>query len=123
MLWIFRKIAERIQTLLIADSAMGLEAEFLGRHADRKAQLLRKAQEYEEQGFEDLAEELRSQVHELSVAKPLSSVLPALTHLNGEAAQAEPALLDGPTDTGNDHPTNNGSKTKKATKTARQKAR
>ncbi|MCA9071413.1 MAG: hypothetical protein KDA84_20940 [Planctomycetaceae bacterium] len=122
MLWIFRKIAERIQTLLIADSAMGLEAEFLGRHAERKAQLLRKAQEYEEQGFEDLAEELRSQVHELSITKPLSSVLPALTHLDGDPAQSEPAKLDGP-DSPNDHTANNGSKTKKTNKTARRKAR
>ena len=84
MLWIFRKIIERLQTLLIADAALGLEAEFLVRQADRKAELLQKAQEYEEQGLEDVADELRGQALGLSIETPVSSVLPGIAELNGE---------------------------------------
>ena len=120
MLWIFRKISDRIQTLLIADSALCLESEFLTRHADRKAQLLVKAREYEEQGLENLAEELRGQVRELSVEKPLSSVLPALTNLHHETVEAEPAKRESPAAARNNLVANNGSNTKKA---SRRKAR
>ena len=123
MVWIFRKITDRIKTLLIADAALGLEANFLASHADRKAELLHKAQEYEEQGLEDLAEELRSQVLNLSVEKPLSSVLPVISHLNGETAATDLAKLESPADARNDLSTNNGLKTKKAKKAVKPKAR
>jgi len=73
MLWIFKRIRDRIKTLLIADAAGDLEAELLDHHAERKADLLRKAQDYQEKGMESLAEELRERAAGLSIEKPLIS--------------------------------------------------
>ena len=59
MLWLLKKAVERLKTLLVADAALDLETQFLARQADRQAELLRKADEYEEQGLHELAESLR----------------------------------------------------------------
>lgn len=122
MLAIFRKIIHRIQALLIADAALGLEAEFLARHADRKAELLQKAQDYKQQGLDDLAEELRSQVRTFSIDKPVSSVLPALSHLNDAATETDRAKLERSIAARNGLPAFNGLKPKKVRKVVRAKA-
>ena len=95
MLWLLKKAAERLKTLLITDAALDLEAAFLARQADRRADLLEAAEEYEEQGLQHLAEDLRRQAAELSIERPLASVLPALGDLTGNVAEAElPQLGD-----------------------------
>lgn len=123
MLWIFRKIIDRLQTLLIADAALGLEAEFLSRQADRKAELLRKAQELDEQGFDAVADDLRRQAAELSVETPISSVLPTAAKLEGEVATEEPPKLESSTKPTSAPDKPNGTRTKKAKKTVKSKAR
>ena len=122
MLWLLKKAVERLKTLLVADAALDLEAEFLTRHADRKVNLLRKAHDYEEQGLRELADELRDQASELSVERPLSSILPGLGHLNGETMEADPLKLESSSNRQNGiSPTN--TKTKRAKKVVRTKAR
>lgn len=121
MFWVFKKIRERLKTLLITDAALDLEAEFLDRHAERKAELLRKAQEYEEQGLNDLADEVRVQAMNLSSAQPLASMLPAIHGLTGDASEAEMPRLESSAD----EPKHLGSNSSasKATKSKKTKAR
>lgn len=58
----------------------GLAAEEQSRqiaaHAERKAELLRLAARYREEGFSDLADELIRQAQELSLANPLGACQP-----------------------------------------------
>ncbi len=125
MFWVFKKIRERLTALFIADAALDLEAEFLDRHAERKAELLRKAQEYEEeQGLEDLAEEVRVQAMSLSAEKPLASMLPAINGLAGDANETETPRLEGSANEPK-HPARNGStsKSRKVKKSRKTKAR
>ena len=111
------------KSLLIADAALGLEAEFLARQADRKAELLQKAQEYAEQGLDDVADELRGQALGLSIETPVSSVLPGIAELNGEPTESEPSKLEAATKSAMAIPSPNGAKTKKAKKKVKTKAR
>lgn len=95
MLWLLKKIIERLKTLLVASAATDLEAEFLLRRTERKAELLGKAQEYEEQDLGDLADELREQALELSHETPLSRGLPTRVHwTTSEGANDEPPKLE-----------------------------
>ena len=97
MLWLLKKAVERLKTLLVTDAALDLETAFLCRQADRRADLLQKAEEYEEQGLHHLAEDLRRQAAELSIERPLASVLPAVRDLTGNVTDAElPQLEDLP---------------------------
>ena len=124
MLWVFKKIRERLKVLLVADAALDLEAEFLDRHAERKAELLQKAQEYEEQGFDDLAEEVRLQAMSLSAEKPLASMLPAIHGFAGDASETEMPKLESSADESK-HLNSNGSASKstKSKKVRKTKAR
>ncbi len=119
MLWIFKKIIERLQSLLITDAALGLEAEFLVRQADRKAELLQKAQDFEEQGLEDVADELRRQALGLSIETPVSSMLPGIAELNGEPNESETSKLEAAPNPTQAISTANGAKTN--TKKSRKK--
>lgn len=94
MLWVLKKIRERMKALLIADAALDLEAEFLDQHAELKAELLRKAHKYAEQGLDDLADEVRGQAMNLSNEKPLASMLPALDGFVGDTSEAEIPKLE-----------------------------
>jgi hypothetical protein len=57
MLWLLKKAVERLKTLLVTDAALDLEAAFFARQADRRAELLKQADEYETQGLQVLAED------------------------------------------------------------------
>ena len=97
MLWLMKKAIERLKTLLVTDAALDLEAAFLARQADRRANLLRMAEEYEAQGLHALADDLHHQAAELSIETPLASVLPALRDLTGNVTDTElPQLEDLP---------------------------
>ena len=116
MLWIFQKISDRLKSLLVADAALDLEAEYLSRHAERKADLLQKAQEYEEQGLDELAAELRQQTQSLTIEKSLrlTSTQPAVSE---ETAEPNPPRLASsseasPTDSASNGKTSRNSKTK-----------
>ena len=53
----------------------------LARDAERKADLLRQAQKFDDEGLKDVAQHLRQQTQALGVERPLASVLPAIEHL------------------------------------------
>ena len=74
MLWIFQEAVARLKALLIADVALDLEGQFLARHADRKASLLEQAEQYEQQGLAELAAEVRGQVDQFVIDRPLAWV-------------------------------------------------
>ena len=76
MLWIFQEAIARLKALLLADVALDLEGQFLARHADRKASLLEQAQQYEQQGWDQLAAEVRGQVDQFVIDRPLAWVHP-----------------------------------------------
>ena len=76
MLWIFQEAVARLKALLIADVALDLEGQFLARHADRKASLLEQAEQYEQQGLAELAAEVRGQVYQFVIDRPLAWVHP-----------------------------------------------
>jgi len=86
MLWIFRAISARLKALFVSDAALDFEAEFVARQADRKAELLRKADELENEGLESVAAELRQRAETLSLDKPLASVSAAIAELGDQAA-------------------------------------
>ena len=81
MLSIFRPLIERLKALFAATAAQELEAEMLGRDAERRAELLRQAQCYEQEGLHAVARKLRGQAEEMGVEKPLASALPAAKFL------------------------------------------
>lgn len=85
MIWILKKLIERLKTLLMMDAALDLESEFLARHANRKAELLQQADDYEQRGLHDVAEELRGQAQQLSLQSPLASASDEPTNQLSEA--------------------------------------
>src|SRR5262249_28064519 len=95
MIALFRALAARVKALFAADAALEFEAEFLARAAARKAELLRQAGRYEEEGLGGIALHLRQLAEELSEQRPLAGVLPALGHLIGPDA-ADALLPDRP---------------------------
>src|SRR5262245_7851923 len=101
MLSIFRPLIERLKALFAATAAQELEAEMLGRDAERRAELLRQARCYEQEGLHAVARKLRGQAEELGVERPLASALPAarfLFEMDGSETAEQPML------TGNDQP-------------------
>jgi len=75
---LFRALSERLFALFATHVALDFEQQFVLHHSDRKVDLIRKAQELEEQGLHELASELRDQADSLSQQRPLASVLPAV---------------------------------------------
>jgi hypothetical protein len=92
MFHLFRALAERVKALFLTHAALDFEAEFLARDAERKAELLRQAARYEEEGLSSVARQLRQQAESVDSQRPLAIVLPAVEHLQSEV-QARPLLL------------------------------
>jgi len=88
---IFRSLIERLKALFATTAAQEFEAEFLARHAERKAELLRLAAGYDAEGLTTLAQELRQQVESLNVQQPLAVILPVVVHFQSD--QANESLL------------------------------
>jgi hypothetical protein len=85
MLALFQSIVDRIKAMFAADAALDLEAQFVARQADRKADLLRKAAEFEEEGLTRIAQELRLHAEALSIKRPLDAIQPAAAELGSDA--------------------------------------
>jgi hypothetical protein len=66
--------------MFVADVATDFEAQLLARDAERKAELLRQAQKYDDEGLKGVAQGLRQQTESLGTQRPLASVLPAIEH-------------------------------------------
>jgi hypothetical protein len=79
-MWLFRTIADRLKAMFVADVATDFEAQFLACDAERKAELLRQAQRYDDEGLKGVAQDLRQQTESLGTQRPLASVLPAIEH-------------------------------------------
>jgi hypothetical protein len=90
MFHLFRAVIDRIKVLLATSAARELEADALARHAERKAELLRLAEQYESEKLHAVALELRNQVEALDWKQPLAGVRIALASWQG--ADAPPAL-------------------------------
>ena len=96
MLTLFRAVIERVKVLLATAAAADLEADFLARDAERKAELLRRADAYAAEGFPTVAAGLRRQAEDLDTARPGGAVLPALAHwLGGESVPTPLPALTG----------------------------
>src|SRR3954470_4021671 len=75
---LFRAVSDRIKAVLTAHAALELEAELIARHVERKAELLRKADQLESEGLGDLAAELRQHARRTDLNRPAEAALPAL---------------------------------------------
>jgi hypothetical protein len=79
----------RFKALFVTYVVLDLEADLIAACAKRKAELLRQAKQYEQEGLTNVAEQLRLHAESLSPDEPLGSVLTIIAHL--QADQAEPA--------------------------------
>ncbi|MCA9048842.1 MAG: hypothetical protein KDA89_08955 [Planctomycetaceae bacterium] len=77
MLTLFRAISDRLNALLATHVALNFEQQLLLHHSDRKADLLRRARQLDDDGLSNLATELREHAGQLSLQRPLGAVLPA----------------------------------------------
>ena len=81
-MWLFgRTLTDRLRAFSWPMSHADFEAQLLARDAERKADLLRQAQKFDDEGLKDVAQHLRQQTQALGVERPLASVLPAIEHL------------------------------------------
>jgi hypothetical protein len=78
MLAWFRALVERVKTILLHGAALDLQADFLARHAERQAELLRRAAVLEAEGLQAVADELRQQAEALDPRQPLTLVMSTL---------------------------------------------
>lgn len=95
MLNLFQALSRRLYALFTTHVALDFEKQFLLLQSERKADLLQKAQELEEQGLTELAEELRGQSEHLSLERPLSSVLPAAEDFHCGVRSIEESAANG----------------------------
>lgn len=94
MLHLFRAVIDRIKVLLATSAALELEADALARHAERKAELLRLAEQYESEKLSVVAQELRQHAEALDAQQPLAGTMVALASWQGTDS---PAALPAPT--------------------------
>jgi hypothetical protein len=81
MLSIFRPVIDRLKALFAATAAQELEAEAVGRDAERRAELLRLAERYDREGLPSVARKLRNQAESSNLEEPLAIALPLVRHL------------------------------------------
>jgi hypothetical protein len=93
MFHLFRAVIHRIKVLLATSAALELEADALARHAERKAELLRLAQQYESEKLPAIAQELRQHTETLDLKQPLAGATTSLASWQGTDA---PAALPAP---------------------------
>ncbi|MDB5313930.1 MAG: hypothetical protein JWO38_8132, partial [Gemmataceae bacterium] len=80
MLTLFRAVVDRLKVLFATAAAAELEAEFLAREAERRADLFRQADRYAADGLPVVAAGLRARAEALSADRPGGTVLPAMAH-------------------------------------------
>src|SRR5262249_55427760 len=86
-------VAARLKAIFTARAALELEAELILGHIERKAALLRRADELDREGLGELAAELRNHAGRLDPRRPAEAVLPALPAPGGAAAFTLPETL------------------------------
>jgi len=93
MIHLFRTVIDRIKFLLATSAALELEADALARHAERKAELLRLAQQYVSEKLPAIAQEWCHRAEALDLQQPLTRVMTSLASWQGADA---PAALAAP---------------------------
>lgn len=97
MFALFRNAIDRVKALFIAEAALDFEAQLIARNADRKAELLRQASEYEREGLSGVAEEMRQLADRICLREPLACVLPSVDHwLGHQTPSIRPVLPNRP---------------------------
>ncbi len=112
MFRMLKTIARRLKTLFVVDSALDRKVEFLARHAERKAGLMRRALEYDEQGFPEIAEELRRQTAEFSIEPQLGRMSLAIESFAPKSGQRHSVSSSRPVNGQTPPPPANGSASK-----------
>jgi hypothetical protein len=87
---LFRAVSDRLKAVLTAHAALELEAELIARHVERKAELLRKADQLEGEGMAELAAELRGHAGRTDLNRPAEAVLPALNAPKADNPERQP---------------------------------
>jgi hypothetical protein len=90
MFSIVTALIARLKALFVTHAVLEIEAELIASCAERKAELLRQAKRYEQEGLQGIAQNLRRQADELSAQKPLGSVLPAIAHVQADHPETKP---------------------------------
>lgn len=102
---LYQLLVNRLKSVILADVGLDLEADFHIQSATRKVELLRQASRFEEEGFTEVAEELRASASTLRPDQPLAQSVPIAAHLkhdspNGESPPGlrtiESSVSDGP---------------------------
>jgi len=79
MIQLVRNVIDRVKAMFTLDAMLDLEQQFVTRQAERKAELIRTADRYEQEGLTAIAADLRRQAETLSEQRPLQTVVPFLT--------------------------------------------
>ena len=74
MFHLLQSVIDRVKAMFTLDAALDLEQEFVTRQAERKAVLMRRADEFENEGLNSIAADLRRQAENLSERRPLQTV-------------------------------------------------
>ena len=94
MFSVVRTLIDRFKALFIMHAVLELEADLIATCAEHKAELLRQADRYDQEGLHGIAQHLRQQVESLSTVKPLDHAAAPAAQLQVEAAESSK-----PTDT------------------------
>jgi hypothetical protein len=92
MLKLLQAIIARIKALLAMAASWALEADVLLCHAEIKADLLRQAQRYEDEGLTILANELRQRAEEIDLQRPMTGMSVADTLTAGATQTTSDAI-------------------------------
>jgi hypothetical protein len=74
MFHVIQSVIDRVKAMFTLDAALDLEQELLARQAERKAALMRRADDFEKEGLNSIAADLRRQAESLSERRPLQTV-------------------------------------------------
>jgi hypothetical protein len=95
MFSVFRTMIDRFKALFVMHAALELEADLIATSAKCKAELLRQADRYDEEGLHGIAQHLRQQVKLLSTVKSLDRTPATVSQLKVEPAESsKPAGAD-----------------------------
>ena len=95
MIQLVRNVIDRVKAMFTLDAMLDLEQQFVTRQAERKAELIRTAHRYEQEGLTAIAADLRRQADELSEQRPLQTVMPFLGDKRSAPLNSErPRLQD-----------------------------
>lgn len=74
MFYLLQSVIDRVKAMFTLDAALDLEQQFVTRQAERKAALMRRADEFENEGLNAIAADLRRQAESFSERRPLQAV-------------------------------------------------